>query len=304
MSNNNNNICPFCGAFDSSVKHGKDTKNRQRYLCKSCNKTYINGLSSLKHLKTSDYIFKKFLGLVIDDTTNEVIARNLSVNTKTVNYWKFIVFKALEDYQESIKLNGTIIIDETFIPIRDKKYKVIKYDNKGIRGLSYNQLCIITMIDLHGISVAKVSSMAMALPEHYITLFTDNIGSIVRFIHDGNRKGFQFMKSFNVEYLDGKRDKSGRYSIDFVDHYHSNLKRHIFKHNGFKIKNTQHYLNFFVYRQNYLASHDVKGMIRKNNVKNKMIDDLFKIINHSYKKITYLDYMKDKGIENILLSIY
>jgi hypothetical protein len=31
---------------------------------------------------------------------------------------------------------------------------------------------------------------------------------------------------------------------------------------------------------------------------------LFKIIKNSDKKITYLDYMKDKGIESILLSIY
>jgi len=43
-------------------------------------------------------------------------------------------------------------------------------------------------------------------------------------------------------------------------------------------------------------------MRRKNNVKNKMIDDLFKIIKNSNKTITYLDYMKDFGIEDILLS--
>jgi transposase-like protein len=301
---NNINICPFCGTIKSIIKHGKDTKNRQRYFCKSCRKSYIKDISSLKHLQSSDYIFKKFLGLMIDDTTIEVIARNLNVNTKTVNYWKFIVFKVLETHQDTIKLNGTIFIDETFIPIRDKKHKIVKHPNKKTRGISYNQLCIITMIDLFGVSIAKVASRAMALPKHYISLFTDNMGSVERFIHDGNLRGFQFMKSFNVEYFDGKRDESGDYSIDIIDHYHSILKRHIFKHNGFKIKNTQHYLNFFVYRQNYLTSHNVKGMIKKNNVKNKMINDLFKIIKNSDKKITYLDYMKDKGIESILLSIY
>jgi len=240
---------------------------------------------------------------MIDDTTIEVIARNLNVNTKTINYWKFIVFKALENYQETVKLQGTILIDETFIPIRDKKYRIAKHDNKETRGISYNQLCIITMIDLQGISVAKVVSRAMALPHHYIDLFKKNIGNIDKFIHDGNMRGFQFMRSFNVEYIDGKRDKTGEYSNDLVDHYHSILKRHIFKHNGFKIKNTQHYLNFFVYRQNYLASNDVQGMRKKNIVKNKMINDLFEIIKNSDKKITYLDYMKDKGIEDILLSV-
>lgn len=232
-----NNMCLLCGSIDSSVKHGRDTKGRQRFLCKSCNKSYIKNTSSLKHLKTSDYIFKKFLGLMIDDTTIEVIARNLKINTKTVNYWKFIVFKSLENFQDNIKLNGTILIDETFIPIRNKKYKIIKHANKETRGISYNQLCIITMIDLHGISVAKVASRAMAMPEHYIKLFTNNIGNIDKFIYDGNRRGFQFMKSFNVEYIDGKRGITEEYSIDLVDNYHSILKRHIFKHNGFNIKN-------------------------------------------------------------------
>lgn len=299
---NNNVFCPLCGSVESIVKHGRDNSNRQRYLCKSCNKTFINDFSTLKHLKVSDYIFKRFLGLMIDDTTIEVIARNLNVNIKTVNYWKFIVFKSLENYQETIKLDGTILIDETFIPIRDKKYKIVKHANKETRGISYNQLCIITMINLDGVSVAKVSSRAMAMPEHYIDLFKTNIGDVERFIHDGNKRGYQFMKMFNVEYIDGKRDITGEYTIDLIDHYHSILKRHIFKHNGFKIKNTQHYLNFFIFRQNYLASNKTKNIRIKNNTKNKMIDDLFKIVKNSDKKITYLDYMKDKGIEDILLS--
>lgn len=298
-----NNLCPLCGSVDSSIKHGKDTKGRQRFLCKSCKRSYIKDSNTLKHLKVSDYIFKKFLGLMIDDTTIEVIARNLNVNTKTVNYWKFIVFKSFEDYQDNIELHGTILIDETFIPIRNKKYKIVKHANKETRGISYNQLCIITMINLEGISVAKVASRAMALPHHYIDLFTNNIGYVERFIYDGNVRGFQFMKSFNVEYIDGKRDINEKYSIDLVDHYHSILKRHIFKHNGFNIKNTQHYLNFFVYRQNYLSYNKTKNMRIKNKVKNKMIDDLFKIIKKADKKITYRDYMKDLGIEDILLSI-
>ena len=128
------------------------------------------------------------------------------------------------------------------------------------------------------------------------------IGDVERFIHDGNKRGYQFMKMFNVEYIDGKRDITGEYTIDLIDHYHSILKRHIFKHNGFKIKNTQHYLNFFIFRQNYLASNKTKNIRIKNNTKNKMIDDLFKIVKNSDKKITYLDYMKDKGIEDILSS--
>ena len=190
---NKHEFCLLCGTIKSVVKHGRDIRNRQRYYCKSCKRTFIKNSGSLKHLKTSDYIFKKFLGLMIDDTTIEVISRNININTKTINYWKFIVFKALESYQKDIKLNGTILIDETFLPIRNKKYKIAKHLHKETRGISYNQLCIITMIDLHGISVTKVSSRAMALPKHYIKLFTNNIGSVNKFIYDGNVRGIRFV---------------------------------------------------------------------------------------------------------------
>lgn len=48
-----NKTCPLCGATDYSIKHGKDTKNRQRFLCKSCNKSYIKDSSRLCWLLVS-----------------------------------------------------------------------------------------------------------------------------------------------------------------------------------------------------------------------------------------------------------
>jgi len=102
---------------------------------------------------------------MIDDVTLDVIARNLKINIKTVLYYRYLVFKALEQYQDEVRLNGTILIDETFIRISEKQYKLVRADGKGIRGLSFNQLCIITMIDLSGMCVARVSSRAMALPK-------------------------------------------------------------------------------------------------------------------------------------------
>lgn len=296
----NNLICNKCRTKGLLVKNGTNKLGIQRYKCKGCLKTFILNDSTTSHLKLSDYHIKKFIGYMIDDVTLDVIARNMKLNIKTIHYYRYMVFHALKDYQSEVKLQGTILIDETFLSIREKQYKIFRPDGKDIRGLSFNQLCIITLVNLEGISVAKVSSRAMALPHHYIDLFTENIGKLDRFIHDGNPKQIQFMNQFKCEKINGRKDDSGEFSTDLIDSYHSNLKRYLFKHAGYRLKNLQHYLNFFVYRQNYLTMKHIKNMKQKITVKNEMCNDLLNKVKSSIKTINYKTYLKDKGITDIL----
>lgn len=130
--------CLKCGALTSLIKNGKDIKGNQRYKCKECNKTFIANESVTKHLRLTDYKIKKLIGLMIDDVTLEVIARNLSLNLKTVLYYRYLVFYSLKNYQNEVKLDGEVLIDETFISIREKEYKHTRADGKGIRGISFN----------------------------------------------------------------------------------------------------------------------------------------------------------------------
>ena len=293
-------ICNKCGATNSLVKNGTNKLGTQRYKCKNCFKTFILNDTTTQHLRLSDYHIKKLIGYMIDDVTLDVIARNMNLNIKTIHYYRYIVFHALKNYQSEIKLHGTILIDETFMSIREKQYKIFRSDGKDIRGLSFNQLCIITLINLAGISTAKVSSRAMALPHHYIDLFTENIGKPDRFIHDGNPKQVQFMNQFECEKINGRKDDSGEFSTDLIDSYHSNLKRYFFKHAGYRLKNLQHYLNFFVYRQNYLSMKYIKNMKQKIAAKNEMCNDLLIRVKSSTKVVSYKTYLKDKGITDIL----
>lgn len=296
----NKQTCNLCGSTNSLIKNGKDKNSKQRYKCKSCLKTFIIDKTPMKYLKLSNYKIKKIIAYMIDDVTLEVIARNVGINIKTVLYYRYIVFHSLKYYQDNMKIGGVIVIDETFISIREKEYKHVRPDGKGIRGLSFNQLCIVTMVNIYGVSVAKITSRAMPLPHHYIENFTKNIGGVEKFIHDGNTKTYQFMNQFEVEKINARKDESGEYSTIMVDNYHSILKRFLYKHSGYKLKNLQHYLNFFVYRQNYLAYHNIKNMSEKIKVKNKMINSIFKRVLKSMKEVDYKDFMKDKGITEIL----
>ena len=73
------------------------------------------------------------------------------------------------------------------------------------------------------------------------------------------------MNQFSAEIINGRKDESGDYSTLMVDNYHSIFKRFLYKHSGYKLKNLQHYINFFVYRQNYMAYHNIKKYGDKNS---------------------------------------
>ncbi|HPJ24019.1 MAG TPA: hypothetical protein PK113_03835 [Bacillota bacterium] len=294
--------CPECGICDASIKHGTTINGTQRYRCKACGKTFISNTSPTKYLKNSDYTIRKLIGYMIDDVALDVIARNLKINIKTAHYYRYLVFHSLKDYQDEIRLSGSIMIDETFMRINEEKYKLKRMDGKGIRGLSFNQLCIITLTNLQGICIARISSRAMPLPGDYKRLFNKNIVKVKRFLHDGNPKQVQFMNQFGCEKIDTRRDESGDYSTDIIDSLHSNIKRYLFKHAGYRMKNLQHYLNFFVYRYNQLILANSINKTEQLKAKNRIVDDLFERIIKAPKVITYKTYLNDKGIMNILES--
>jgi len=290
-------ICLYCG--NESIKHGKTSKGIQRYRCKTCQKSYILDVSPLKGINLSPYKIKKFIGYMLDDVTLEVIARNLSINLKTAHYYRHLVFHSLSDYQETIILNGTIIIDETFISIREKKHRLTNPDNLETRGISYNQLCIITLVTLQGLGLAKVSSRAMAMPEDYKRLFNHNMGKVTLFLYDGNVRGYQFMKQFGDK-INIRKEGKDTYSELRLESFQSNLKRYFFKHSGYRLKNVQHYLNFFVYRSNALILENPITQTERLKAFNKMIEDLYRKIKVTAKAVTYRTYIKDKGIDSIL----
>lgn len=294
-----NITCPKCSNKESIIKYGK-TGPHQRFKCCKCGKTFINSNSPLKHLQVNKQKFKKFIGLMIDDVALDVIARNLKFDVKTIHYYRYIVFHALNNYQNNVIISGDILIDETFLRIQEKQHKIVRPDGKGIRGISFNQLCIITLINTQGIALAKVSSRGMAQPDDYKKLFDHNIGFVNSFIHDGNTKTYQFMNQYKANAINARKDTSEIYSTIMIDSLHSNLKRYLFKHAGYRMKNIQHYLNFFIYRTNFLASHNYKTKKQKLEIKNKMIEDLLLKVENQTKKITYKDFLSDEGITYIL----
>ncbi len=296
-------VCPVCGTVNSTIKHGRTNKNIQRYKCKSCLATFILDESTTSKLQNSDYLFKKFIGFMIDDVTLDVIARNLIINFKTALYYRYLVFEALKNYQSEVVLKGTVLIDETFVRISDKQYKLYRADGKGIRGISFNHLCVVTIINLQGNCIAKVASRGMVKPDIYTNLCIGNMKDIKLIIHDGGPTQKRLLKSFACPNVDARRNKSGEYNTKLIDSLHSNIKRYLFKHAGYRLKNLQHYMNFFVYKYNHTKKSKDTNIRQSIENKNQMIEDLYKRVKLIKKKITYRTFQSDLGITDILESV-
>jgi transposase-like protein len=296
-------VCPLCGTFNSIIKHGSTKNNIQRYKCKSCLRTFILDDSTTSKLQNSDYIFKKFIGFMIDDVTLDVIARNLNISFKTALYYRYLVFESLRNYQEEVILKGTVLIDETFVRINDKRYKFYRADGKGIRGISFNHLCVVTVINLYGKCIAKVASRGMVKPDVYIELCINHMENIKLIIHDGGPTQKRLMKRFDCPNVDARRDQSGEYNTKLIDSLHSNIKRYLYKHAGYRLKNLQHYLNFFVYRYNHTLKAKYTTITQRISNKEVMNDDLYKRVKRIKKKITYRNFQSDLGITDILESV-
>ena len=185
----------------------------------------------------------------------------------------------------------------------EKRYKLYRLDGKGIRGISYNHLGVITMIDISGRCIAKVASRATPKPKKFIELCTHNIGNIQKNIHDGATCQRQFMKQFKVPNFDAHREGDGEYSAKIVDSLHSNIKRYLSKHGGYRLKNLQHYLNFFVYRYNNAPRTKYYTNKKLVDYRNSVIDELNQRVKKTEKKITIQNFHSDLGITEILESI-
>ncbi len=86
--------CKFCRSRDKSKKGV--VRGKQRYLCKNCNKTYIEGD---KRLKYSEEIQFRAVEMSLNNCGQRVIGRLLSVPYQYVGRW-------IKKYKEIIEIKA------------------------------------------------------------------------------------------------------------------------------------------------------------------------------------------------------
>lgn len=250
-------ICPHCGN-KYIVKNGKN-KNTQRYLCKSCKKSFVLSTNTpiFSSKKTLDTWFK-FIDCLINQYSIVKTAKILNIATSTAFIWRHKILDAIREHYKCLNLSYEIECDETFFQesfkgnhSRDGFIMPRKAHKRGkqarFRGISKEKVCVLTALDnsnnlfIAPISMGRPSSNDLIRSVGKVlkpksTLITDNFFS------------YRTLSSYcNLNHISIPHGKHSfkKYNIQKINSLHSDIKRFISIYKGVSTKYLANYLSLF-----------------------------------------------------------
>ena len=247
-------VCPHCGSHHV-IRFGK-YNNRQRYMCKDCNKTSID-LSSTP-LNRTHYPDKwiPFIECMLKGYSLRKSAEIVEVTWVTLFYWRHKLLSALK--QANIKpFDGIVEMDETYFLYSEKGKKHIsdrKSRHRGgvskFRGISHEQVCVLVARDRNKNTVSKVTCMGRILKTQVDKTIGDYLSSQNILCTDSWRAYKSYAEEKGMQHYRIKSDGKthvikGIYHIQNVNSYHQRLKKWIDRFNGVASKYLDNYLAWF-----------------------------------------------------------
>lgn len=240
--------CPYCGSF-SFTKKGLTANGTQRYLCKECNKrfTLLTGTIFEDHkLPIREWV--EFLINLLHHTSLAADSRTNKNSYTTTRYWLQKVFLILEDYTDSICLDGDVYFDETYWSVSVEDIK-LKEDGTKPRGLSTNKFCIAVAYNGKYIKCI-VCGKGKPSSKRILNGFKDCIKPGSTLIHDGDNS--------HTKLIDELKLKSEVYPTKVtkklpdkdnplrpINEQHSLIKHFLRSHSGFDREDLSNYLNLY-----------------------------------------------------------
>lgn len=248
--------CPSCKS-QKFTKWGK-YKNRQRYQCKDCNRTF-NTLSETPfhylhyHDKALEYIY-----FMMKNKTLRELAEQCDISLPTSFAWRHKFLKALFKVNES-KLRDTIYIDDMlFFPCYTGSRKIEqeagrKAHKRGQSKDKSEKFMVLTAVDSKGNRIIR------CLNDHIrVDNLKNHLGPFVRrkpknrdiLVSDGQICYKNFAKSKNmihkiIRTSYGQYKTQDNYSLSRVNNLHSIIRRWLGSWINTASKYLQRYLDYF-----------------------------------------------------------
>lgn len=244
--------CKYCKSKHFK-KIGCTSNGIQRYKCYDCHKTFTiltNTIFENHKIAITEWIeFCLDLFRYISINTTSKTNKNSATTSK---YWLNKLFLVLEHIQDDIVLSGNVQIDETFFPVIESD-KIIR-NNKELRGLSKNQICI--GIGYDGTNVyAIVEGVGKTSQKKTLAAFSKHIKQNSHLIHDREKSHNILIKtlnltedSYNANEIKKLKDKEN--PLNEINKQCYLLKRFLRSHSGFNRNDIQNYINLFCFIQN------------------------------------------------------
>ena len=266
--------CPHCKST-SFMKNGK-SGNSQRFICKDCCKTFTTSNNTILFgTKKDTATWKLFIYCLVEKYSIRKTAQICNINTRTAFNWRHKILDALQDMQDSVKLDGMVEADKTFVLKGNHKDfnfpRSAKYSGTANtkRGLSKELVCIPCVVHPNDKSVDKMANLGKPNTVSIYKIIQGGVEREVVFVTDSLRSYLKFSKKMSLNHFRIPRNKhiNGCFNIQAVNNYHGQFKS-MLSYN-FKSVSTR-YLN------NYLVYHNFVSFAKETRFGKKQI--LFKYI--------------------------
>lgn len=240
--------CPFCGE-KVTVKDGFTSNGIRRLKCNSCGKRFnalTNTIFDSKKIPISEWI-EYLLHLFEFHSINSSSFDNRNARS-TGKYWLEKIFLVLKDIQKNVVLKDVAYIDETFFPVI--KRDIIKLNGKKLRGISRNQICVVTGCDNKNNSFFFVTDVSKLDEVESLKFYGAHIEPKTKIIHDSEKSHNIVVEQLNLE--EEKYDSRELRNLpdeenpmEPINTYHRLLAAFISAHAGYNREELQDWLNLF-----------------------------------------------------------
>jgi len=191
--------CPHC--HDQNVVRNGTTRNRQRYLCKGCRRTFSDHTATPLRGTHYPHLWPTFMAHMISGLSIRKSAKILGVATTTIFTWRHKLLNALKRI-ELEGFEGLLEVDETYFRYSEKGSKTItgrKPRKRGepskYRGISREQVCVVVARDRDKQTHSRVACMGPITKLKANTLLGPYVRQVSTLCSDANGTcGFSRMR--------------------------------------------------------------------------------------------------------------
>lgn len=270
-------VCPHCGHEEVS-RNGK-FNDKQRYICKSCRKTFTDFTRSPRYNSKKD--IRKWIlysKCMINGYSIRKCAEIVEISVPTSFYWRHKFLDAIRVYMGIGNVGGVIEVDEaffresfkgnhkkstTFIMPREPHKRGVKgsrssKDEKRKRGISKEQVCVLCAIDRVGNIITELICKGRMKHTDLERLFTGRIEDESILCTDSHKSYIRFAQNSGVELQQIKRGKhkKGIYHIQHINSFHSKLKEWMYGFHSVATKYLANYMYWFKWLQFFNTEKD------------------------------------------------
>ena len=287
--------CPKCGCLNPKWKSGGRTNsNKQMLKCPECGKrTCVDYGQLTAHSHQDESAWDILIKDTFDEVSVEETAAKLNISTYTVWRMQHKLLHFLEFLEKDTLVANEIEIDETYVLNSHKGEKIenTKARKRGgvasKRGLSNEQVCIVTAVQRGAHSIAQVTNMGNPTAQDILKI-SNNIQSNSMVWVDGKTSYDNLIKYRQCEarVMETYKSYTTIDHLNNVNAFHTLIQKRYKRYGGVATKYLNRYLALFVNIRRY-AGCDLQEILLFIKKRMRQHTDFFRIVDMKTTDLFY-----------------